>query len=156
MGKTILDSNLNDVVLSLRNENKFIWDPSSKCKVIMIKHINIKVGKCHNISVYKAFSPYFNGWQKRLPIANFFLLIRLFWPNIQLKYIKMRFVIKKHRYHNRKHGWCHNIRFYEEFCDILKCAIFSNRSILKRAYLGRVGLIAVWKLISIYFDSMDN
>jgi hypothetical protein len=35
----------------------------------------------------------------------------------------------------------HNIRFYEEFCDILKCAIFSNTSILKRADLGREGLV---------------
>jgi hypothetical protein len=51
---------------------------------------------------------------------------------------------------------CHNNRFYEEFCDSLKCAIFSNISILQRADLGRVEHIAVWKLILIYFDSVDN
>jgi hypothetical protein len=70
----------------------------------MIKHINIKVGKCHNISVYKEFGPFSMVNKTRLPFEKIYQLIRLFWPNFQLEYNKMRFVIKKHRYHNRKHG----------------------------------------------------
>jgi hypothetical protein len=38
----------------------------------MIKHINIKVTKCHNISFYKEFSPYLNGCQKAFTVFKDF------------------------------------------------------------------------------------
>jgi uncharacterized protein (DUF486 family) len=45
---------------------------SYEIQVIIIKHINIKVEKCHNISVYKEFSPNLKGCQKAFTVCKDF------------------------------------------------------------------------------------
>jgi hypothetical protein len=139
------------------NENKVRCESLPKSKVIIIKYFNFKVENVIILVVIR------NGIQSLLQwltkafsaFAKISLLIQLFWPNIQFKWDLKSIVIIIENMDNSQ-AKCHNIRFYEEFREILKCVIFINRSIGKMSDPGRVGLIERFKSLSFFFDPVDN